>query len=55
MKQYEVEITETLQRVVKVKARTLDEAITQVKESYKHEEIILDSSDFVGVDIEGLP
>jgi hypothetical protein len=55
MAEFEVEITETLQRVVKVEAHTLDEAVTQVRECYKREEIILDSGDFVGVDIEGLP
>jgi hypothetical protein len=51
---YEVEITETLQRIVEVEASTLDEAVSQVRERYKREEIILDSGDFVGVYIEGL-
>jgi hypothetical protein len=55
MAEFEVEITETLQRVVKAEARTLDEAITQVRECYKRGEIILDSGDFFSVDIEGLP
>jgi translation initiation factor IF-1 len=51
MNRYKVEITETLQRVVKVRAPTLDEAVAQVRERYKREEIILDSGDFVDVHI----
>jgi hypothetical protein len=54
MAEFEVEITETLQRVVKVETDTLDEAVTQVRECYEREKIILDSGDFLGVDIEGL-
>jgi hypothetical protein len=53
MAEYEVEITETLQRIVRVEAHTLDEAVEQVRECYKREGIILDSDDFVGVQIVG--
>jgi hypothetical protein len=52
---YKVEITETLQRILEVEANTLDEAITQVKEQYQREEIILDSNDFIDVHIAGFP
>jgi hypothetical protein len=55
MVKYAVVIKETLQRVVAVEASTMDEAVSLVRERYKREEIILDSSDFIGVDIEGLP
>lgn len=49
-KDYEIEIVETLQRVVKVKADSYDEALDIVTEKYKNEEIILDENDFVGAD-----
>ena len=54
MAKYEVKITETLQRITEAEADTLDEAVSQVRERYRREEIILDSGDFTGVDIEGL-
>jgi hypothetical protein len=50
---FEVEITETLQRVVDVEASTLDEAVDRVREQYKRGEFILDSGDFVDVHIAG--
>lgn len=51
MKDYSVKITETLQRSVIVQANSPDEAIESVREEYDNEDIILDSSDFNGVDI----
>ena len=49
-KEYEIEIVETLQRIVKVKADSYDEALDIVTKKYKNEEIILDENDFVGAD-----
>ena len=46
------EITETLQRTIEVEAENEEEALRKVKEMYKNEEIVLDSSDFVGVEFE---
>lgn len=51
MKTYEIEITETLQRVVKVEANSEDEAYNIVSQKYKNEEIVLDDSDFVDNEI----
>ena len=50
MKIYEIEIEEVLQKVVKVKADSLDEAIDKVQERYKNEKYILDYNDFKGVE-----
>lgn len=50
MKIYEIEIEEVLQKVVKVKANSLDEAIDKVQERYKNEKYILDYNDFKGVE-----
>lgn len=51
MKQvYQIEIEEILQRVVKVKASSLEEAIDKVEQRYKNEKYVLDYNDFKGVD-----
>lgn len=50
MKIYEIEIEEVLQKVVKVKADSLDEAIDKVQKRYKNEKYILDYNDFKGVE-----
>jgi len=47
MKTYEIEIKETLSRVIEVQANSEDEAFAQVKQMYNNEEIVLDSSDYV--------
>ena len=47
--EYEIEIEETLQKVVKVKANSLDEAIDIVEEKYRNREYVLDSENFKGV------
>ena len=46
MKTYRVEITETLQRIVYVDAKSAEEAEREVEERYHNEEIVLDSSDY---------
>ena len=45
MKIYEIEIEEVLQKVVKVKADSLDEAIDKVEEEYRNEKYVLDYND----------
>lgn len=44
---FKIEITETLQRVVEVKANNLSEAISKVMEDYDNLNIVLDHDDFV--------
>lgn len=44
--EYEIEITETLKKVVKVKADDPEEAIEKVRKQYDDSEIILDADDF---------
>lgn len=43
---YEIEIEELLQKVVKVKADSLEDAINITKEKYSNEEYILDYQDY---------
>ena len=51
MSMFKTEITETLQRTIEVEAENEGDALRKVKDMYKNEEIVLDSSDFVGVEI----
>jgi hypothetical protein len=51
MQKYQVEITETLQRVVEIKAGSPDDAVEEVMSRYKKEEIVLDSSDYIDTEI----
>ena len=51
-KEFVVYITETLQRKVIVKANNEIEAINQVADQYYNEEIVLDSTDYLGVDFD---
>ena len=46
---YTVKVSEALVREVKIEAATKDEAVEKVQQLYKKSEIVLDSSDFVGV------
>jgi len=46
-REYKIAVKETLERIIEVTAHTAEEAIAQVKEKYKNEEIVLDSSDFI--------
>lgn len=43
---YEIEIEETLQKVVKIEANSIDEAIDIAKEKYSNQEYILDYQDY---------
>lgn len=49
-KTFEIEIEEILQKVVKVKANSLNEAIDKVEEKYRNEQYVLDYNDFKGVE-----
>lgn len=50
-KEIVVYVTETLQKKVKVEAKTLTEAEEIVQEMYENEEIVLDYNDYLGVEI----
>lgn len=49
-KMYDIEIEEISQRVVKVKANSLDEALDIVQNKYYNQEYVLDYEDFKGVE-----
>ena len=51
IKTYQIEITETLQRVVELKAKSGEDAYAKVKKMYDDEEIVLDNSDYIDTDI----
>lgn len=52
MKEYEVEITEYLQRTVKTLAESSEEAINRIKDDYDNCKIILGEEDFIQKEIE---
>ncbi len=49
-KNYEIEIEETLRKVVRINANSLNEAINIAKEKYSNEEYILDYQDYKGTE-----
>lgn len=49
-KNYEIEIEETLQKVVKINANSLEEAIEIAREKYLNEEFVLDYQDYKNTD-----
>ena len=52
MKKYQIQITETLQRVVEVEANSYDEAEDKVNEDYRNGDIVLDYNDYQDTEIE---
>ena len=52
MKEYQVEVVETLIRIVTVEATSEEDAIKFVKYDYNNAELVLDSDDFFDVDFE---
>lgn len=52
MQIYNIEIQEFLSKVVEVKAASVEEAISKVKEMYYNEEIVLDADDYVTTEID---
>lgn len=51
-KEFVVYITETLQKKVIIKANNEIEAINEIADKYYNEEIILDNTDYLGVDFD---
>ena len=51
MEIYKIELTETLQRIVEIKAISLNDAIAEVNKKYNNEEIVLDSDDYTDKNI----
>ena len=49
MKEYDIKITETLEKTVTVKAESMEAAQAKVEEEYYNSEHILDSENFTGV------
>ena len=47
MKEFKVEITETLQKTITIMAENETDAIEKAKESYYAEEIVLDDSAYI--------
>lgn len=52
MKEYAVEITETLSRIVHLEADNEYEALVTVSDMYYNEEIVLDASDHIDTDFD---
>jgi hypothetical protein len=49
METYKIEVQELLARVVEVKAKSIEDAISIVSKDYEKAEIILNSNDYVDV------
>lgn len=49
-KNYEIEIEETLRKVVKINANSLEEALDIAREKYSKEEFVLDYQDYKNTD-----
>lgn len=50
MKNYKIEVQETLSKVVNVQASSEKEALIIIKDKYQKEEIVLEPDDFVNVE-----
>ena len=48
---FKLEITECLQKVIEVEAKTKEEAYNKVSRMYRNGEIVLDSNDFIDKEI----
>ena len=48
MKTFNITITEVLKTTVETQAETLEEAIQNIKDRYRNQEIILTANDFTG-------
>ena len=53
MKEYDINIVETLEKTVTVKADSYEEARQMVEDSWHESEYILDAENFTGVDFRG--
>lgn len=54
METFKVEIQELLSRIVNIVANSIDEALDKVNQSYRNQEIVLDSNDFISNRIEAV-
>jgi len=52
MKEYNIEVRETLIRIVTVEATSEEQALEFVRYDYNNAELVLDSDDFFDVDFE---
>lgn len=52
MQKYQVEINETLSRIIEVEAENENDAVSKIKDLYRKEKIILDSNDYLDTKIE---
>lgn len=52
MKEYNVEVCETLIRIVTVEATSEEEALELIRNDYNNAELVLDADDFFDVDFE---
>ena len=52
MQKFNIEIIETLVKIVKVEAYDVETAISEVREKYKNEEIVLDADNYLATDIQ---
>ena len=52
MKRYYVSVTEHLNKVVSVDAESEEEAVNAVQDAYNNCEIVLDSDDFIGEQVQ---
>lgn len=50
MKDYSIEVTETLQRTVIVTAQSIEDALGQVRRQYQEQRIILTDSHYISTD-----
>ena len=53
-REFQIEITETLQRTVTVEALNIEDALRTVRFQYENETIVLDSGDFIDVEFNTL-
>ena len=52
MQKYQVEINETLSRIIDIEAENEKDAVSKIKDLYRKEEIVLDSNDYLDTKIE---
>ena len=53
-KEYQVEVTETISRVITIKAISQDEAWQKVSDMYKNGKIVLDYNDYIDTQIKSV-
>ncbi len=51
MKKFNVEVVEVLRRTVEVAAEDADEALSKVRQMYRHCDLVLDASDYERTEI----